>query len=626
MPRRPRHVTRARCSRPAFYDRWIFPRYERILEPAVRAGRKIVFVSDGNIDVFLERLLELPIAGIMFENPATPYERVLATWGEAGRGFIGGIDTALLTARLAGRGGRAHARRDRAGPPVPRVRALLVRRSLRRRADGEPARVLPDPRPDGHSGGGVTVDRPLVLVNGVVRTMDARGTVASAVAARDGRIVFVGDDRGARDAVGTAPGGAAPRSSTSAGRACCPGSWTPTCTSRGTRAASRRSTRARAPGPRRSSACAPAPPRAPAGQWIGGSSWDHNEWDRLPSRQDLDAAAPRNPVALKAKSGHAMWVNSRAPWSARASARAPPIPRAGRSRGTPRASRRGSSTRTRWTSCGRSSPSGRRRRSRSRCARRSAARSPRGSRAFTTSTACRRLPRAAAPATSGACSTMRVLKGIPARALGEAVALGLRSGFGDDMLAVGQVKLFADGALGPQTAWMLEPYEGSTRTGIPTLTPEELRADIARARAAGLACAVHAIGDAAVRAVLDAFEAARGRAGSRRRASPAARPHRARAAHRARRPAAPGSPSASSRPCSRSTRRRTWTSPTATGERAAATAYAWRSVLAAGAALAFGSDCPVEDHRARSRASTPRSPGAAPTARPAPTGGGPNSG
>jgi hypothetical protein len=82
---------------PGFYDRWIFPRYERILEPAVRAGRKIVFVSDGNIDAFLERLLALPIAGIMYENPATPYGRVLATWGEAGRGFIGGIDTALLS-------------------------------------------------------------------------------------------------------------------------------------------------------------------------------------------------------------------------------------------------------------------------------------------------------------------------------------------------------------------------------------------------------------------------------------------------------------------------------------------------------------------------------------------------
>jgi uroporphyrinogen-III decarboxylase len=33
----------------------------------------------------------------MVENPATPFERVLQTWGKAGRGFIGGISTAILT-------------------------------------------------------------------------------------------------------------------------------------------------------------------------------------------------------------------------------------------------------------------------------------------------------------------------------------------------------------------------------------------------------------------------------------------------------------------------------------------------------------------------------------------------
>jgi uroporphyrinogen-III decarboxylase len=33
----------------------------------------------------------------MFENPATPFNRVLDTWGKAGRGIIGGISTVLLT-------------------------------------------------------------------------------------------------------------------------------------------------------------------------------------------------------------------------------------------------------------------------------------------------------------------------------------------------------------------------------------------------------------------------------------------------------------------------------------------------------------------------------------------------
>ena len=83
--------------RPEFYESYIFSRYEWIMAPAVEAGKKIVFVADGNLDAFLERLLEFPFAGIMCECPATPYERVLATWGEAGRGFIGGISTPLLT-------------------------------------------------------------------------------------------------------------------------------------------------------------------------------------------------------------------------------------------------------------------------------------------------------------------------------------------------------------------------------------------------------------------------------------------------------------------------------------------------------------------------------------------------
>ena len=82
---------------PAFFEKYIFPRYEYIWEPITRAGKKLVFVCDGNLDVFLERLLEFPIAGIMFENPTTPLDRVLATRGQAGRGFIGGVSTPLLT-------------------------------------------------------------------------------------------------------------------------------------------------------------------------------------------------------------------------------------------------------------------------------------------------------------------------------------------------------------------------------------------------------------------------------------------------------------------------------------------------------------------------------------------------
>lgn len=82
---------------PAYLEKYIFSRYEWIMEPVCKAGKKLIFVSDGNLDGLLERLLKFPIAGIMVENPATSYERVLQTWGRAGRGFIGGISTAILT-------------------------------------------------------------------------------------------------------------------------------------------------------------------------------------------------------------------------------------------------------------------------------------------------------------------------------------------------------------------------------------------------------------------------------------------------------------------------------------------------------------------------------------------------
>ena len=49
--------------------------------------------------------------------------------------------------------------------------------------------------------------------------------------------------------------------------------------------------------------------------------------------------------------------------------------------------------------------------------------------------------------------------------------MGLRTGLGDDLLRIGQVKMFTDGALGPRTAWMLAGYETDPSfTGIPTTT------------------------------------------------------------------------------------------------------------------------------------------------------------
>lgn len=82
---------------PAWFERWIFPHYPEIFSPAKAVGKKICFVADGNMSIFLPRLKELGVDAFMGENPATPLETCLEHFGGAGRGYIGGIDTRRLT-------------------------------------------------------------------------------------------------------------------------------------------------------------------------------------------------------------------------------------------------------------------------------------------------------------------------------------------------------------------------------------------------------------------------------------------------------------------------------------------------------------------------------------------------
>jgi predicted amidohydrolase YtcJ len=102
---------------------------------------------------------------------------------------------------------------------------------------------------------------------------------------------------------------------------------------------------------------------------------------------------------------------------------------------------------------------------------------------------------------------LRVTKSIPVELLQQAYELGLRSGFGDDMLQVGSVKVFMDGALGPRTAAMFQPYANDPENrGILNMDGEELFEIGRQAVETGLSVAVHAIGDRANHEVLDAFE------------------------------------------------------------------------------------------------------------------------
>ncbi len=212
---------------------------------------------------------------------------------------------------------------------------------------------------------------------------------------------------------------------------------------------------------------------------------------------------------------------------------------------------------------------------------------------------------------------LRVVKSIPSELLPQAAGLGLRTGFGDDLLRIGSVKLFADGALGPHTGAMIDPYvDDPQNRGILILDGGHLF-DLGRQAAqSGLSLAVHAIGDRAVYEVLEGFE--RLRSYERKQGWPALR-HRIEHVQTIRPQDVPRLAEldiiASMQPVHAVSDMDT--AGRFLGERAA-WSYLWRSLLQAGVRLAFGSDAPVEDpnpfhglHAAITRQRVDGSPGPA---------------
>jgi predicted amidohydrolase YtcJ len=89
-------------------------------------------------------------------------------------------------------------------------------------------------------------------------------------------------------------------------------------------------------------------------------------------------------------------------------------------------------------------------------------------------------------------------------------------GYANDRLTVRAVKLFADGALGSRGAAMLAPYSDMpSQRGLLFMTDDEMERSVEKALRAGYQVNVHAIGDAANRQVLDAFERAYAAVGGR---------------------------------------------------------------------------------------------------------------
>jgi predicted amidohydrolase YtcJ len=248
--------------------------------------------------------------------------------------------------------------------------------------------------------------------------------------------------------------------------------------------------------------------RTPAGQWIQGGQWNKNLWpgQQFPTKASLDIAAPEHPVALSSKDGHLLWVNSLALQRAGITAQTPEPPHSAILRDST------------------GEPTG--------------ILQEEGATSLVNNVIDRRDPALTRHLVQGKLKElqqvgittihdieesdalylfqqlrdegalgMRINMILPRRVLPELQALGLRAGFGDDLLRLGGIKIFADGTLGSQTAAMLDAFEGNPGyRGILVLPEQEMKETVSAAAELGMSIAIHAIGDRAARVALNSFE------------------------------------------------------------------------------------------------------------------------
>ena len=108
-----------------------------------------------------------------------------------------------------------------------------------------------------------------------------------------------------------------------------------------------------------------------------------------------------------------------------------------------------------------------------------------------------------------AADALHPLTGHPGDGLDLGLDLGIRTGFGDDWLRIGPVKVFSDGSLIGHTAAMCADFADTPgQRGYLQGETEALTSTIVAAHRSGWRVATHAIGDAAIDLVLDAYQAA----------------------------------------------------------------------------------------------------------------------
>jgi len=453
----------------------------------------------------------------------------------------------------------------------------------------------------------------LVLLNGKIFVADSGNSIVQALAVRDGRILVAGPNDQARRMVGERTrvvdlhgGFVTPGFNDAHIHAAEGGGALLEVDLNGTTSIAEIQRR-----------IARAVAQAAPGEWIQGRGWDQTRLPAAelgpggwPTRQQLDQVSPSNPVVLSRVDGHTSWANSAALRIAGVTRGTPNPPggeivrdAAGEATGILREGPARSLVTTRVPSPG---PAQIRRQLRA-------------AMELAASTGVTSVQSDVSPITSGSFDendpalpaafrvlqemerddslTFRVYAWVPltpefVRAFSR---LGIRAPYGDDWVRLGMVKGYTDGSLGSRSAWMLEPYSDAPGTrGLPQHSDAELDSLVAMADAAGLQVILHAIGDAANRQALNAIERAE-------RINPAhERRHRIEHAQVLAPQDIPRFRQlgviASMQPTHATSDLR-WAEQRIGRQRAQQGAYAWRSLLNAGATVIFGTDFPVEPIR-----------------------------
>lgn len=80
---------------PAWYRKYVFPNYEKLLDPLKKAGKKILYTSDGTIDRLLDDVVATGVNALVIE-PTTDMETIAKKYGKT-HAFVGNADCRVLT-------------------------------------------------------------------------------------------------------------------------------------------------------------------------------------------------------------------------------------------------------------------------------------------------------------------------------------------------------------------------------------------------------------------------------------------------------------------------------------------------------------------------------------------------